>query len=285
MKPLISNIQRFCVHDGPGIRTTVFFKGCSLHCPWCANPENIKSINEMFYIRQKCRGECQFYNASSLGKTCTLLENGETYCLYGAIEPIGRHYTEEALYKEIVKDKIYYEEEGGVTFSGGEPLLFLPCYASVLKKLQGDGISCAVETSLFVPEDEINFALEMIDIFYVDIKIVNKEKCHNIIGGNIDIFKKNLKKLNEHRSGELVYRIPIVPGYTDDEENIVGVTEIVTKYPPDKVQIFSVHNLASKKYERLNRKYTDFCICDVDRLKVIAKDIEKRGIDVEIIRI
>jgi len=253
MKPLITNIQRFCVHDGPGIRTTVFFKGCSLRCPWCANPENISFEEEYYYIREKCSNTCKFVSTCLAFKTGKACYADMKNCCYGAIGKFGKYYTDEELYEELIKDIDFYENEGGITFSGGECLLFLPYYKELLKKLKEKKISICVETALFIPCAKIEEILQYIDYYFVDIKIMNSKMCKEILGGDFNTFLKNLELLHDNVSKDrIVYRLPLVHGITLERDNIERIKALIIKYQPIKVEIFGVHNLGDKKYLRLN---------------------------------
>lgn len=252
MKPLISNIQRFSVHDGPGIRTTVFFKGCSLHCPWCANPENISCENEFY----------------KLGK-----EN----------VPWGRYFDENSLYEKVKLDKVFYGKEGGVTFSGGEPLLFLRYYENLLKRIRMEEISIGVETALFVPKEYLFCLSKYIDFYYVDLKVLTKEECKDILGGDLEVFIENLTYLHQIVSKEkITYRIPIVPNITDTDENIKKICEILKKYPSNHVEIFSVHNLGKRKYELLEKKVPNYDKISNDNLICVKRSLESTEIKVNV---
>lgn len=216
----ISNIQRLCFHDGPGIRTTVFLKGCSIHCPWCANPENI-----MYEIQP-------YFDDS--GK-----ETGE----------YGMDITLEELLLEVVKDRNFYLNDGGVTFSGGEPLLQIEKYASVLRELKEMGIHLAVETALFVPESKVDLAKQYFDWFYIDMKILEPEECKVILGGNVGQYLSNLK--NVSRSGKKIcIRIPC-SGKTVNESNVRMIADTMKENCINDVELFNLHDLGAKKYERL----------------------------------
>lgn len=252
MKPLISNIQRFSVHDGPGIRTTVFFKGCSLHCPWCANPENISFNNEFYKSGQE-------------------------------LVPWGKYFDEDSLYEKVTLDRAFYDKDGGVTFSGGEPLLFLTCYENLLKRVKQEGISIGVETALFVPEENVTWLSQYVDFYYVDLKILIEEECKNILGGCLKKFLRNLEWLHQNVSKEkIIYRIPIVPSITDMEENIVQICKILEKYPPKHVEIFGVHNLGKRKYELLKKKVPYYGKVLDDKLIIIKRRLENREVKVYI---
>ena len=238
-RPLISNIQRFCIHDGPGIRTTIFFKGCSLHCPWCSNPENISPNHEVFL-----RGE--------------------------KIEPIGTTYSDEELLNLIKLDKTFYKDNGGVTFSGGEPLLHLPNYENLIKQIKKENIGICVETALFVPIKNIETVLKYIDFIYIDIKILGEKECKTVLGGDVNIFKNNLEYvLSKFPKDKIIFRIPLVDGFTLTETNLALVKELIEPLKDISIEIFSVHNLGKTKYEKLNKPYKDFKTISDEKLDSI----------------
>lgn len=223
----ITNIQRFSLHDGPGIRTTVFLKGCTLNCPWCCNPENISFEREQY------------------------IENGIK-------KDFGYDITLEDLEKEILKDKIYYNNgKGGVTFSGGEPLAQIHSYEPLLKSLKSKSISICFETSLNIGETNLSVALDYADFIYADIKLL---KSPSIIGLDLDLFYKNIEALNNsHMANEkVVFRIPLNYEYTLKSENIDMLIELLKQYPDFAVEIFKTHNLAESKYNYLNKEFTYF---------------------------
>lgn len=205
----ITNIQHFSLHDGPGIRTTVFLKGCNLKCPWCANPECISS---------EIQGE------------------------------FGYDISLEKLEQEILKDKPFYETGGGVTFSGGEPLLQINNLESLLKSLKNKKINICFETALFVPEKYLKIAKKYSDEFIVDIKMVDSRNCKEVIGGQINQFLNNLKLLDLEKT---TFRIPVTKFSLKDTELIL---DLLKKYKPKHLEIFELHNLAKSKYEILNKE-------------------------------
>ncbi len=239
MKVIVSNIQRFCLHDGPGIRTTVFFKGCNLRCPWCSNPENINfNIEEYNYNNQK----------------------GE----------YGKEYSLEELESEILKDKDYYENNGGVTFSGGEPLLQFKNIEPLLKKLKEDKINICVETALTVPKEFINIALKYVDEFIIDIKII--DSTSDKINGNPSLYLDNVKEVYS-KNKNIIFRIPLVYDYTYTESNINKIIEMLKDYKDINVEIFKTHNLSYKKYESLGLKVKDFKEISDSEMEDICKKI------------
>lgn len=219
---LVTNIQHFCLDDGPGIRTTVFFKGCSVCCPWCANPENIAERPEIYY-------------ENDIKKT------------------FGQYMTLQEIEEEVLKDIFYYDENGGVTWSGGEPLLQIKKTEPLLKKIKECNVHQVIETSLFVSPESLDIAMRYIDIFLVDIKILDSEKCNKVLGGNIILFLNNVKKLFEKKT-QIIFRIPLIDSYTTNEDNCIAILNFLSQYKPNKVELLIGHNYAEKKYYLLGKK-------------------------------
>lgn len=205
----ITNIQHFSLHDGPGIRTTVFLKGCNLKCPWCANPECISS---------EIQGE------------------------------FGYDILLDKLEQEIVKDRPFYETGGGVTFSGGEPLLQINNLEPLLKSLKNKNINICFETALFVPEKYLKIAKKYGNEFIVDLKMIDRENCKEVIGGKINQYLSNLELLDLKKT---TFRIPITKFCLKDTELIIG---LLKTYQPKHLEIFELHNLAKRKYDILNKE-------------------------------
>ncbi len=239
---LLTNIQRFSLHDGPGIRTTVFLKGCSIHCPWCSNPENLLH-REQRYVKMDHNGK---------------VEEEGTY---------GKWYSPDELYSEIIKDKAFYGScnansatyldslPGGVTFSGGECMLQMKELDPMLQRLNDEQIHTIVETSLFCSSVQLYIAIKHIDLFYVDIKVLNDDLCSSSLGGRIELYKNNLVTLLN--SGKpVVFRLPVIGGYTDSEENRKAVVELIESKAKSysnllKIEILKEHNLGTNKYQSL----------------------------------
>lgn len=281
MSVLVENVQRFCLHDGPGIRTTVFLKGCAIRCPWCANPENL--IPEISYYLQKtkcaeCNGTCL------LNPECKIPKIKESYCTESdykkcplcAIRKSGEWWSSSKLFGELVKDQDYFKKEGGVTFSGGEPLLWANEIKDVLEKLKEKEIHIAFETSLFVDIDLLKTVIKYIDLFIVDIKIFDREKCREILHGNLDEYVTNLNYLFEENS-KVVIRFPLVPLFTYTKSNIDAVVNYLRSHNPEWVEIFSVHNLAENKYKNMGINYNKFDTVSFEDLNIIKKYIEQNA--------
>lgn len=252
-KILVGNIQRFCVNDGPGIRTTVFLKGCSLKCPWCSNPENIKPIIE-------------YYIENELSKS------------------FGKYYSSDELFNLIMKDILYYDSDGGVTFSGGEPLLQSKRLIYLLKKLRKENINICFETSLNVANENLIDIIDYVDLFYVDIKILDKNVLKSKLNGNIDNYYKNIETLFKNNK-KIIFRIPLVYEYTYTKPNTRLILNFLKKYKPVKVEIFSVHNLGEKKYKLLDLNYQRFNKISGDDLTYLCNSIKKLNIDCTIEKI
>lgn len=250
---LVTNIQRFSLHDGPGIRTTVFLKGCGLHCPWCSNPENIHPVQEKYWIGDR---------EGLYGKECTLSD----------------------IYAEVLKDRLFYEKDGGVTFSGGEPLLFVKKIEPLLKRFKEEGLSVAVETSLFVPKEMLMLAFQYIDFFCIDIKILDEKKCRSILGGNISIFENNME-LVKKMGVRTLFRVPLVVPYTANDENIQSIASYCQNNGISYLELIKGHNMAEKKYRSLNREM--FYVPDMsdDALNKTIDLFSKQGVKTKLCRV
>ena len=268
MSLTITNIQRFCVHDGPGIRTTIFLKGCSLKCPWCANPETINPNIQCFLDKEKCDRNI---GTSKCDPECSVLK-GETpnekdsaRCRAKAILQFGKVISEEEILEIITKDKVYYKDGGGITFSGGEPLLQLRNNKDLLKRIHEQYNVC-IESSLSLPCD-LEECQRYIDLFFVDLKTMVKEDYKNVVKGNLDVFEINIGILKQcGRMKDVVIRIPYVPDLTDKKENIDAINRFIEEYGIDDIQVFSLHNLAKPKYGSIGKEFVPNKEVDVDTL-------------------
>ncbi len=249
-KLLITNIQRMCFHDGPGIRTTVFLKGCSLHCPWCSNPENLR-FEQDEYEKDGKKG------------------------IYGTF------YDPQELTDILMKDRKFWRIGGGVTFSGGEPLMQAEALLPVLELLKKRHVHTAVETALFVSEKRVSEVLPYIDYFIVDAKLMDKDKCREILGGDISAYIKNVKLIDQ--KGKLkLFRIPCCSEFTFTEENRELLTDFLSGYRQTPVQVFSVHNLGEKKYQSLGKEMWRSNGVEQRQLDDFCNVLRKSGIDAEV---
>ena len=269
MTGTIFNIMRFAVNDGPGIRTTVFFKGCPLACTWCHNPEGLSRTNEVAYRTERCAhcGACieacpeHALSEASGGvqraqDLCVACGTCAGACVTGARELMGREITVAALLTEVLKDRVFYDESGGgVTFSGGEPLLQYEFLIAALAACRKADLRTAVETTGFAAWEKVHALVPLTDLFLYDVKLMDAERHRQFTGvSNVRILE-NLRDLAA-TSARVTVRVPLVPGVNDDEENI----RAIARYVADLGTVSSIHLLpfhagASGKYHALGMAY------------------------------
>lgn len=275
MKPaVIFNIQRFSLHDGPGIRTTVFFKGCPLRCRWCHNPEGLKNKIEILYNKDKCTlcGECVIRCPESAvhitdktvvtdtGKCCFCSEC-TYYCVNEAREIAGKEYSVDELMKIILKDRVFYEESGGgVTLSGGEPAMQIDFVEELLKKLKAENIHTAVDTSGIMPFEYYERIYKYTDLFLYDIKLIDEKKHKIFTGLSNDIIIDNLKKLSDlykktAANENINLRLPIIEGVNADNEHIDKLIDLIRDLGIININLLPYHNISEHKYKKLNMEY------------------------------
>ncbi len=289
MSILVSNIQGFSLQDGPGIRTVVFLMGCGLRCPWCANPENMSMCRRPFVVASKCRAE---QGSCSFNPECVVLadaplcldEEHLKLCPIGALRVYGEYYEPQDLFERIMRDKPFYDDGGGVTWSGGEPLLQAVQIEPVMESLAQAGIDQCAESSLFVSPECLSIALNYINRMIVDVKILDKKRCQDILGGSIEQYRENIDRVFKTCS-DVTLRFPVVPGMTDSDENIEAVADLIEAYHPALVEIFSVHNLAETKYFSLKLPFRRFEPVSMERLEAIRERFSERGQRVHICRL
>ena len=282
----IFNIQRFSLHDGEGIRTVVFFKGCNLRCFWCHNPEGQRAEKELFFIASKCAGcgacekVCPKKGGAIFTDNCTLCGKCAEVCYFGARESVGEDITAEELINRLLKDeKVFLSSGGGVTFSGGEALLQEDELFKVAAMLKERGIDTALETAASVGINTIKKAVRFIDRIFCDLKAVTEQLHISGTGRkNADILE-NIKYLSENCKN-LTLRIPVIPGFNDKEE-VQVMAEFIKRLPIiPEVELLAFHGDCIGKYKALNRKYLAEGIKNLskDGLKEVAKEMQNYGI-------
>ena len=256
----IFDIQRGSYVDGPGIRTTVFFKGCNLKCKWCHNPEGIsKGIQKLFY-KDKCVGcgKCARicpYNQ----KDCTLCGKCALYCPSYALEICGAEYTISELFEIIIKDKSYYESSnGGVTFSGGECMLQIDFLTEILKICKKANINTAVDTAGNVPYEYFEKIIPYTDTFLYDIKCISEDLHEKFTGVSNATIISNLKKLSKSFKGKIVVRIPLIGGFNDEDSEIFKINDFMSQINVSNVEVLPYHKMGLHKYEALNMQPAEF---------------------------
>ncbi|TYP55437.1 glycyl-radical enzyme activating protein [Thermosediminibacter litoriperuensis] len=297
-KGLIFDIKRFAIHDGPGIRTTVFLKGCPLRCWWCHNPEGISPMNELMFFEYKCMG-CQMCagvcpagavtyenNTHNInGQKCIGCGICSEACPTGALKLVGRVITIEELMEEIERDILLYDNsDGGVTFSGGEPLSQHRFLKEVLKECKKRGVHTALDTSGYAPADVFASVMDYVDVFLFDLKLADDEEHRKYTGVSNEPIKENLRMLADTgRGGDVILRLPVIPGITDTEKNIEGLLEFVASLKDiRRIDLLSFHDV-SEKYCRLGREYK-MPACSApppERLRLIKDRFERIGLIVK----
>ena len=260
----IFKIQFFCVHDGPGIRTTVFFKGCPLRCLWCHNPEGIQRKNHLSFSERKCLccGACgkvcpDVHRISGGGHTINMdacKNRGECIdvCPTKALSMVGQDVSVGEVLPELLKEKRYYETSGGgVTISGGEPVLQPEFLLTLLKAVKKENIHTAIETCGFCGYEVYETILPYVDFFLYDFKETNPELHKKYIGVDNKLILENLSKL--HRAGaNILLRCPIVHKLNDREDHFKAIAEISKAHPNlAGAEILPYHKLAASKIERM----------------------------------
>ncbi len=267
-KAKIFDIQKFCIHDGPGIRTTIFFKGCPLQCLWCHNPESQQAASEILYSQHKCThcGECakncrqqaiQITAASVVtnAAACLCCETCVDYCPGNARELTGSEYTVAELLVEIEKDRIFYDQSnGGVTLSGGEALCQIDFVEELVKTCKARGISVAVDTCGFVPFESFAKIIDYVDLFLYDIKLINPELHQQFTGCDNRLILENLLKLSQS-GAKLNLRLPLIEGINTSHANIMDISNFMKKLNNTIVNLLPYHDIGSAKYQRLGRQY------------------------------
>ncbi|MEL7648352.1 MAG: trans-4-hydroxy-L-proline dehydratase activase [Sedimentibacter sp.] len=293
----IFNIQKFSIHDGPGIRTTVFFKGCPLRCLWCHNPESQQTEKEMLYDREKCvlcgncvrvcpEGAVKIENNSvttDMDK-CSGCGKCVTYCIPGARQIAGREYTVHEVLNEVIKDIVFYDKsKGGVTLSGGEPLIHIDFVEELLRNLKERSIHTAVDTSGAVSFENLKRAAAYTDVFLYDIKLMDDEKHAEYIGMSNKLILDNLKKLSQIHSN-INLRMPIIEGINADEDHIEQTIEFIEGLNIQKVNLLPYHDIARHKYKKLGLDYMDDRMSKPsdEKMNRFKEMFEKKGYKVKI---
>jgi len=270
---LIFNIQRYSVHDGPGARTTVFFKGCPLGCLWCANPESRSDVPEIGHFPSKCVKCYACLEACPLGaislsqkqgfpeidrRICKACNDHDCIeaCLQGAIKIWGRYIAKEELWKEVKKDTLLYRNsKGGVTLSGGEPAGQPRFAAEFLKFCKERGIHTTLDTCGFSDQENLREILKYVDLVLFDLKCMDPEKHKMFTGVDNQLILQNAEMIASYHGVAMVIRVPVVPGYNDSEENMRATAQFIKKIGAKRVELLPYHRLGAGKYESLGVKY------------------------------
>ena len=294
---LISDIQRFSVHDGPGIRTTVFMKGCQLECWWCQNPECLNPYPELMTRDIKCMtcGNCANscpVNAIAIDKDKgRIIDRGKCnrcfecvdICPTKALTKAGNYMTLEEVIKEIEKDEIFYSKSnGGVTVSGGEPLSQALFTHNMLEICKQRGFHTALDTSGYSPWPTFKRVLKHVDLVLYDLKHMDPKLHEKATGESNEFIISNLRKVSV--SKETWLRIPLVPGYNDTKENPEKVGKLGREIGVARVSILPFHKLGEGKYKQIGKQHSlgETNIPSRDQLQEIQKFLEGFGLQATI---
>jgi pyruvate formate lyase activating enzyme len=263
---LVFNIQRYSIHDGPGIRTTVFLKGCPLRCWWCHNPEGISPEPEVLVIENRCLrcGQCREVcpqikmggNGSPKAQRARCIRCGACVevCPSGARQLVGRRMNVAEVVAEAHKDRAFYEQSaGGVTFSGGEPLMQARFLRSLLEACRAAGIHTAVDTCGYVAKEELLAAAPLTDLFLYDLKVIDDDLHRQCTGVSNVVILENLLALGEVHQN-IWLRMPLIPGFNDSVEQMGAVARFATSVPGVRqVNLLPYHGTAAHKWVRLGK--------------------------------
>lgn len=267
-QPFIFDIKRYAINDGPGIRIVIFLKGCNLNCAWCHNPESISSETERMYAPAKCIrcGTCvmacpeKAITLTSEGiitdtERCNMTGSCAEVCPTKAIEISGHPMSVNEIMDEIEKERVFFDQSGGgVTFSGGEPLLQSKFLIELLDECGRRGIHRAVDTAGLASTEILLDVAKRTDLFLYDLKMMDTEKHRKWVGVPNEKILDNLKILAK-TGANIIIRIPLIGGVNDDTENMEGTARFVAELSGERkeVNLLPYHKIAQTKYQKLGR--------------------------------
>jgi pyruvate formate lyase activating enzyme len=296
-KGLIFNIQKFSVHDGPGIRTTVFMKGCPLQCLWCSNPESQSFLPELMIRDINCKGcgacadVCPQRAISITKKAGRRIDRQKCdqcllcvqSCIYGSLNQCGQYRTVKEVLDEVLQDKIFYKNSGGgVTISGGEPLSQSKFVGDLLASCKKDGLHTALETSGHASWKEMEKVLGFVDLILFDIKHLDSAKHQKTTGIKNNILLENLQKAAA--TNHIWLRVPLIDGFNDSTEHIKKIAALGRDIGAQKISLLAYHEGGKSKCEQLGVPYgfTAGKTPDEKHIHKLKKIIEKTGLAVSV---
>ncbi len=292
---LACDIQRFSVHDGPGIRTTVFFKGCPLACQWCHNPETRAFRNELVFSENKCIycGDCVSVCPTSAIKMakndidfdhsrCDDCLQCVEVCPSDALSPAAKSYTSDHLLAEVLRDLDFYGPEGGLSLSGGEPLIHVEFLKEFLPKAKGTGLHIVAETSGYWIYEKLEPVLEMIDLFLFDLKVIDDALHREFTGRPNRLILENLERLV--RDGhEVKVRTPFIPGRNNSNDNLVRTVSVLEDLNRKTITLLPYHSLGEDKLAKIGEsaRPQDLRAPSTDEMASAEVFFKSQGIQVE----
>ncbi len=295
-KATIFDIQRYSVHDGPGIRTLVFFKGCPLNCKWCQNPESIDRNPEIAFFENKCIGcgECAnvcpkdaivFEKGSRVNRElCDRCGKCSEVCYAEALTVIGEKHSIQSLLDVVERDRPFYEQSGGgVTVSGGEPTVQIEFLGNFLEAAKQAGLNTVIETCGAFAWSKFEAILPHLDIIYFDLKAADNDEHKRLTGLGNEHILANARRIVESEK-KLVFRIPLVPDMTATEENLSGLIELLKELGQDEVHLLPYHKMGESKLQRIDSHLETLCIepLSEERIAEIRGYFEAAGLKVSI---
>ncbi|MDH5783048.1 MAG: glycyl-radical enzyme activating protein [Candidatus Bathyarchaeota archaeon] len=295
---MIFDIKRYAIHDGPGIRTTVFLKGCPLKCLWCHNPEGITREQEFMWWKERCiacrdcqkvciKGAISFLDDYLLLNQlkCDLCRACVDACHSQALKLVGKKMTVTQVIKKIEKDMIFYDQSGGgVTFSGGEPLMQPHFLHSLLKACRELGIHTAIDTSGFANSEVLLKISKHVDLILYDLKVINDEKHVKFTGVSNKPILENLKKLSGYRR-KIIVRFALIPSVNDDEKDIQELGAFVSSLKSVKeLSILPYHKAGVEKFKRLMKPKNSLFIGSLpsdEKLSEIERKLKNFGLKIQ----
>lgn len=292
---MIFDLQRYSTHDGPGIRTLVFLKGCSLACLWCQNPESRSPKPDILLDRRQCIEGCRLCSQTcpailrdsegiQLTRSALNAEDMERLrglCPSEALQVCGRDETLDTLMDTILRDRPFFERSGGgVTLSGGEPFMQPDFAAALLARCKAQGLHTAVESCLHVPWHQIEPSLPYLDLVLADLKHVDKERFFDWTRGKVELPIANLKRLAE-RGVPMQIRVPLIPGFNADRESIEAITDTAASFGTvQEIHFLPYHTLGMGKYALLDLPYQapDTQLDDPDLLSFAHAYAQRQGL-------
>lgn len=275
IRGMIFDIQKFSIHDGPGIRTLIFFKGCPLRCKWCANPEGQSKNKNLMYNESickkcgKCAKVCQHGARSDTGlflrrDLCQICGECVRQCPVEALKMIGQEMDVPAIMSIIMEDMVFYSQSGGgVTLGGGEPTLWPELATALLRECKNNLLHTAIESCAYSDWYNWSIILPYLDLIFVDIKVMNEKRHLEVTGSSNQLILENVKRLlnpkyNEHHV-PIIIRIPVIPSINDDEKNFVDTAEFIVTNNQwnllQEVELLPYHQYGVKKYQGLGLTY------------------------------
>ena len=261
-KATIFDIQRNSFVDGPGIRTTVFFKGCNLKCKWCHNPESQSPKPQILFYQEKCTG---------CGRCAGITEKDSDFiCYQDAKQICGKEYTAREVFDVIKKDKMFYDtSNGGATFSGGECMLQIDFLVELLKMCKAGGIHTAVDTAGNVPWEYFEKILPYTDMFLYDVKAFSEDLHKQGTGVSNKLIFENLRRLSG--KCDLIIRIPVIGGFNDNMDEMKHIAAFLNDIEYQKIEPLPYHSIGEHKYDALGIEHKKFSVPEMTEIKKLFK--------------